>query len=356
MAQAADPTPTPPSGPPDVHVNIDLSGIVEGIVNGVVNGIHDLLFSWGDSLPARIQPAIAQGLTNLWDDVWHSGVNIMATPQELTLLFPPAIHLGAEMVVMLGGIAAVAVVLLLLRILWNTMRGKGAVTDDMLSSILLGTILATASWSILLVGFALTSRLSDAFGRFNYAPSMLTQAALGNFVFWAVTIGVMLFYGWRLFVRAAYRIVLLMFLSPFAPVASMLIAIPQTRWIAVLYWVTIGGWLAGGALALGALSMGVQLATIGNNNPVVSLIFAVALMQLAHDLMALLPKAFSGVALHGSPSWSDAAGPVSTAGSAAAAAGVGAAVGVGVAASAASTAGSVAGALPSGSDMPGLGY
>ena len=355
--QDAPPTdpPAPPSGPPDVHVNVDLSGIVEGIVNGVVNGVHDLLFSWGDQLPTRVQPAITEGLTHLWDDLWHSGVNILATPEELTLLFPPAIALGARMVVILGGVAALAVVLLLLRILWRIMQGKGGVQEDVVSSILLGVILSTASWSILLVAFALCSRASDSFGRFDYSPAMWTQAAMGNFLFWGVTVGIMLFYGWRLFVRAAYRIVLLMFMSPFAPLASLLVAIPQTRWVAVLYWVTVGGWLAGGALALGALSLGVQLATIGNSNPLVSLIFSVALIQLAHDLMAWLPKSFTGSALHGSASWSDAWGPAGAAmgvGGAVAGAGVGA----GAVASAASAAGSVAGALPSGADVPGLGY
>lgn len=338
-----DPEPTPPPSAPSI--NIDFTGFVEGIVNG----IREVLVGWANDLPQTIQPAISTALTNLWGDFWHSGANIMGTPMELTYLYPPGVHLGAQMFPVTQAIASLAVALLGLRILWRTMQGKPGVLEDTFSSVVLGIFLSAVSFSVLLVGFDLARQASDALGLFSYAPAMFTQEAMRNFAFWVITLLIMLVYGWRLFLRGAYRIVLLMFLSPFAPIAGALVCIPQTRWIAVLYWTTMGGWLAGGALALGALSMGVQIATIGNNEPIVSLLFSVALMQLAHDLMAWLPKSFSN-GFSGSPSFSDARGAVTMAAVAASTAGVPAAAGV-----VGSAGSSLAMALPSG-DPSGYGY
>ena len=333
-----------PGPPPTPSINIDFSGFVEGIVNG----IREVLTGWANQLPEQVQPYIVQGISSVWDDFWHSGANILATPFELTNGFPPAIRLGADLDHVIPGITALAVALLGFRILWRIMQGKsGNVQEDLFSSVLLGVVLSGVSVTILIAGFSLARVAADSFGRFNYLPSMGSQAAMHNFVFWVITLVLMMFYGWRLFVRGAYRIVLLMFLAPFAPVAGILVAIPQVRWVAMLYWVTMGGWLAGGALALGALSLGLQLATIGNTNPLVSLIFGVALMQLAHDLMAWLPRSFTGSGFNGSPSWSDAGGAFRIPAVGAVMAG---------AAAAPAAAATVAGALPAAGDTGGYGY
>jgi len=115
-----------------------------------------------------------------------------------------------------------------------------------------------------------------------------------------------------------------------------------------MYWVNFGGWLAGGFLAVAALSMGVQLATIGNTNPMVSLVFSVALMQLAYDLMAWLPGAFTGgLSIRGGDPAGGGGIPAIATGAAVA--------GVATAGVAAPAVASFAGALPSG-ESPGLGY
>jgi hypothetical protein len=211
--------------------------------------------------------------------------------------------------------------------------------------------MASVSAFIVAEAFWLCGLASDALGRMSYKPGFDPQTllSLGPSLFLgAFTLGVMLVYGWKLMVRAAYRIVLLMFMAPFAPVAGACWAIPQLRFVTVWYWHTLGGWLAGGALAIAAVSLGVQLATVGNTNAILSLIFSVALIQVAYDLM----NVFTGGA--GSMNVSS---PLGTIFRVAATAGAVGAVAGGAAVTESAVGGNFAiGALPGAGESAGLGY
>ena len=353
MAFQPEPTPEPPpsGGGGPVTINFDIGRLVEGIVNGFREGLN----AWSQEILINILNTINEGIAVVWNGIWDSGANLLATPFALTIDFGPAKLLGVELFLVIYGILMLSVVLLGVRNMWRVMSGGGGALSDAVNGVLLGAMLATASTLIIAQAFMLTGLASDWVGRLDYRPALDAQNLLTigpSLVLGLFTLVVMIVYGWKLMVRAAYRIVLLMFLTPWAPAASALWAIPQTKWIATLYWVTVGGWLAGGALAIGAISLGVQLA-LNNTNGVLALIFGVALVQIAHDLMAILPKGALGGISVGSPF--GAAFSAVLGGAAGGA--IGGAVGgsAGGFGGASGGGGVVAGALPSG-DEPGFGY
>lgn len=372
FAQVANPTPTPTSGGGGGGGGgpvIDIGQLVNGIVNGILDGLSHTLTTWVNTLLDSLTSALRGSIVSFWTLLWSSSWNLLGTPDNLTIGFRPASILRIELISVVYSITFLAIVLLAIRALWRTMSGRGGTFAELIDGILLGALLSGLSTIILSQAFSLTQLASDAIGRIEYAPAFDPQTLLTlgpNLFIGAFIILVMLIYGWKLMVRAAYRLVLLMFLTPFAPVAGILWAIPQLRWVAVLYWVTMGGWLAGGILAIGAISLGIQLAVIGNGVWIIQLVFGVALVQLAYDLMGILPKnALGGISV-GSPFGAllglfgvGAVGVAATGAAAtgAAAAAGGAAGGIGSALGGGSdVAGSLmAGSLPSG-DQPGLGY
>lgn len=303
-----DPTPVPTPGTGGGGggggPGIDVGALANGIVNGILNGLQNVLITWTLSLPKLILDGIQSMVTNLWNAIWGSGFNLLATPFNLTIDFPPAQLLGNNLIVLVYSIAFISVVLLALRMLWRTLTGSGGVMHDAIDGVLYGVLLSSVSSLIVGQAFLLLALASDAIGRINYAPSFQPQTLLTigpDFFLGVFALIVMVVYGWRLWLRAAYRIVLLMFLAPFAPIAGILWAIPQLRWVAVLYWVMFGGWLAGGFLAIGAVSLAAQFGSMGGSTIILQLIFGVALIQVAYDLMAILPKGAVGGIQVGSP-------------------------------------------------------
>ena len=270
-------------------MNIDLGAFAQAIANAIVQSVQHLL----SPVPVAFMTWVSGNVATLWDAFWTSGANLLATPLDLTENYMPAIELGGSMVVIVPAITVLAAALLGLRHMWQSMSGGGKATvqDDLFHGILLAILLSGTSLMVLHQAFELTWLASNTFGHFDFAPDFNPKSLLDieeTFLITAVTVIAMLFYGWKLMVRAAYRIVLLMFMTPFAPIASIMWAIPQTRWIAQAYWVTIGGWLAGGVLAMAAVSLGAQIAL--HEFGILGLFFGIALLQLAHDVMIWLPQ------------------------------------------------------------------
>lgn len=284
-----------------MDLKIDFGPLVQGFLDGIKQMVED----WISALPDMILGWIADQVMRLWQGIWFSGINVLATPFDLTIDFPPASVLGHALGTLTYSITLLAVALLALRILWGNITGRGGMLQDAVNGVLFGVFLAGTSTLIVGQAFLLVGIASDAIGRLDYRPSFEPHTLLSigpDLVLGLFTLAVMIVYGWRLMVRGAYRVVLLMFLAPFAPVAGALWAIPQVRWVSILYWVTLGGWLAGGFLAIGAVSLAVQLAVFGNAaGGLLTLVFGVALLQLAYDLMAILPKGAGGGIQVGSP-------------------------------------------------------
>jgi hypothetical protein len=323
------------------------------LIQGFVDGIKKLVESWVSALPNMIIDWIAEQVMKFWNGIWSSGFNLLATPFGLTIDFPPTVILSSQFGKIAYSITLLALALLALRIMWANLSGQGGMLGDAVNGVLFGMFLAGSATLIVGQAYVLVGIASDAWGRFDYRPSFEPHTLLSigpSLVLGIFTLLVLIFYGWKLMVRAAYRVMLLAFLTPIAPAAGALWAIPQLRWVSVLYWVTWGGWLAGGFLAIGAVSLAVQLALFSEENGLWRLVGTVALMQLAYDLMGMLPKGAIGGIQVGSPfsSMIRAAGGFAmgaVAGGAAA----------GAAASGASGGGGAVGALPSGSPG-GYGY
>lgn len=331
-------------------INIDFGGFARQIIDG----IRDLILAWAQMLPGLIMAQISEWIGALWNALWDSGLNIFATPFALTIDFPPARYLREEITAggVVYGITVLAIVLLALRNIWGTLTGSGGAVHDTVNNVLLGFILAGSATLIIAQGFHLAGLASDAIGRIDYRPSFEPNNLLTigpNLIIGIFTIAVMLFYGWKLIVKGAYRVILLMFLTPLAPLAGACWMIPQIRWVSVLYFVTMGGWLAGGFLAIGAISLAVQIALVDSSNGILKLVFGVALLQVAADLMSILAKGGGSL---GVPSplgmMLGLAGGAAAAGAVAGAAAGGAASGGGMA--------NAVGALPAAGEASGYGY
>lgn len=268
-------------------MSIDIGGLAQAIVNALLQGLTNLI----SPLPQQFLLWLSDQLNGLWDGVWNSGADLFNTPIELTLNYPPARDLGVALIIVMYSITSLSAVLLGLRALWRSLRGGTGTLDDTLNGFLMSVLLAGGSVILIGQAYALTWQATQAIGRFSYTPDFEPRQItdLGPaFIVSLFTILVMFIYGFKLMLRAAYRIALLMFLTPFAPVAGILYGIPQTRWIASAYYVTLGGWLAGGVLAIGCVSLGVQIAA-NEHGGLLPLFFGVALIQLAYDLMVIIP-------------------------------------------------------------------
>jgi len=318
-----------------MDIKIDFSGLAQAIIDG----IRSLVESWLSALPQMIVDWIADQMMKLWNGIWFSNFNLLATPFALTIDFPPYMVLSHQLGMVAYSIAALSVALLAMRILWSNISGSGSMRSDAVNGVLFGVFLASLAALIVGQAFTLVGIASDAIGRQDYRPSFDPHSLLTigpDLVLGLFAIVVLIVYGWRLMVRGAYRVVLIGFLAPFAPVCSALWAIPQLRWISILYWVTWGGWMAGGFLAIGAVSLAVQLALFGGEGLLLKLVFGVALLQLAYDLMSILSRGAAGGIQVGSPfgamlgmagAWTMGAVAGGAAGAAAGGAGGGGAVG-----------------------------
>jgi hypothetical protein len=341
-----------------MDISIDFTPMIQGFLDGIKRLVED----WVSSLPGIILGWLADQIMVIWNGIWDSGANMLATPFDLTIDFPPYTVLGHQLGIVAYSITALSVAVLGLRILWGNMSGRGGFLGDAVNGVLFSVFLAGTAALIVGQAFLFVGIASDAFGRLDYRPSFdpHTLLSIGPDLFLgAITLVVLLVYGWRLLVRGAYRTLLIGFLAPFAPVAGALWGIPQVRWVSVLYWVTFGGWLAGGFLAIGAVSLAVQLAIFSGAPALLKLVFGVALVQLAYDLMSILPRGATGGIQIGSPFGAvmSAIGMGAVAGGAAAAAG-GASASGGTGASGGGSLGtsSAVGALPAGGEMAGYGY
>lgn len=272
-------------------MSIDVGALAQAIVNALINGLLNLL----QDVPHNFLLWLADQLNTFWDDIFRSGINVLGTPLELTEDYGPAVDLGHALRALVTPIAVIAVALLGLRALWRSFSGglHGSTQNDVVQGVLFALLLSTSSVFILAWAYQLISLASIAFGRFEYRtdfdPRDITnmQSDLMVTVF---TILLMMIFGLKLVLRGAYRLILLMFLTPFAPIASICWAIPQLRWIASAYWVTIGGWMAGGILALAAVSLGVQIAAFDTFGPLWTVAASVSLLQLAYNMMTWLPE------------------------------------------------------------------
>lgn len=342
-------------------MSIDLGGLAQAIVNALISGLQSLLAP----LPEQFAIWLSDQLNEFWLGIWHSGANLFGTPLGLTIDYPPSVDLSVALGALVPAIAVLAAAVLGLRTIWNSMAAKpDHLRTDLTHNLFLGLFLASASVILLRQAFQLAQIATDAFGLFNYRPDFdphdITNFTT-DFLITVVGVILMIIFGFRLMLRGAYRLVLLMACTPFAPVASIMWAFPSLRWIASRYWITVGGWLVGGVLAVAIVSLGVQItADERGGGGVLALFFPVALVMLAHDVMVWIPQWGTGrvdisrPGLPGSWQYAGAAAAGGAAGMAAGAAGgaaSGAAAGAGSAGLTAGGAGAAAGAL----GPPGLG-
>lgn len=97
----------------------------------------------------------------------------------------------------------------------------------------------------------------------------------------------LIYFGVRLMIRLAYGLFRLMVALAFGPLALMLWAIPQTEWVTWLWLRELLGWSTTPLLVTACLAIAIPLAS-GRDGVFGALIFGIAGMQAAHDLVGLL--------------------------------------------------------------------
>ena len=108
---------------------------------------------------------------------------------------------------------------------------------------------------------------------------------------------ILIFFGVRLLLKAAWRVMFLVVLLPFGLLACALYAIPACRWL-FSWWAKVwGGMLLAQIPSVMALSIGAQLFAHGSG--IGAFVFSIAALQLATDLYSLIP--FGHIGHQGSP-------------------------------------------------------
>jgi len=122
-----------------MDIKIDFSGLAQAIIDG----IRSLVESWLSALPQMIVDWIADQMMKLWNGIWFSNFNLLATPFALTIDFPPYMVLSQQLGMVVYSIFALSVALLALRMLWSNISGSGSIRSDAVNGVLFGVILAS---------------------------------------------------------------------------------------------------------------------------------------------------------------------------------------------------------------------
>jgi hypothetical protein len=233
------------------------------------------------------------------DGLWNGDHNVLAsTPLDLTWSFGP-VH--AQLADVQTGARAVLVFALILL----GPRGMlgGLIQTDVLGEFARGVLSAV----ILLACFPLVVPL--AIGLVNQAAASIAGGAgLGSYVatsggfsdpmIQGVLFIILAFFAVRLLIKSIWRIGFLAVLLPVGPLACVLYAVPQTRWVLGWWARTWGGMLLAQIPAVFALSVGLGMFA-GQGGSISGVVWSIAFLQLATDLYSIVP--FGSAEHRGSP-------------------------------------------------------
>jgi hypothetical protein len=239
-------------------------------------------------------------LHHSFDSVWTSSGNVLGqTDLGMTWSFGAihdqvmSVHDASRAVLLF------ALVLLGLKsILGGLVHSHSDVIGDFVNAVLASVIMVAAFPIVIPLVIGAVNQAAGVVGSTDISQ-YISSGSTENSLVQAVLFIILLFYGMRLLIKAAWRIGFLAVLLPVGMAACALYAIPATRWL-LGWWSRVwGGMLIAQIPSVMALSIGVQLAAHGSGMG--AFVFSIAFLQLATDLYTLIPFGSSGGG--GGPPW-----------------------------------------------------
>lgn len=233
---------------------------------------------------------INSALHAAFDGIWGSGANVLTqTPMDMTWSFGPISTSINDVETGSRAVLIFALVLLGIRgMLGAIVPSQPDMLGDGVNGIL-GAIVLTAAFPVLIpeiIGLVNQAARSIAVGSF--AAYLNTGGVALDPLIQGVLYVVLLFFVFRLLLKAVWRIGFLAVLLPVGMAACILSAVPQLRWILGWWARTWGGMLAAQLPSTLALAIGLTMAGAAGAG-LSGFVYSIAFLQLAHDLYDIVP-------------------------------------------------------------------
>lgn len=310
--------PPPPAQPGPINISIDLSGLanliwqsfidhIGDVGTAVWTGIRDHMGEIGNAILVPLEDALHHAAAAIWDAAWTSSANIVTQlPPDLTYNFGPYRAVASDPLPLAIGGATLALVLLGLRTLVGSMVGRDHVITHVTGRLIPAVFMCLAYPVLIAQGVGLINAAATALGQAAIGggiadglrnglvlamPTPLTTALLPAYILlWLVLI----YYAVRLTIRLAYSLFRFLVALLFGPVAIMLWAIPQTEWVTWLWLRELLGWGTAPLLVTAALAMAIPLAGLHSGGFLAGVVFSIAGLMAAYDLVGLLGVSHGG--------------------------------------------------------------
>jgi len=308
----AQPDPPPPAPAPHVDIHVDLSGLAGLIWQAFVDHVGELGGAiWTSLLPnlpalagqvlALLEDALRHAAQAIWDAAWSSSANIVTQiPPDLTYNASWYRAVATSPLPVAVGGATLALVLLGLRTLLGSMVGHDHVITHVSGRLIPAVFLTLAYPFVVVSGIDLLNAAASALGRTaiggGIADGLRTGLVLSlpapplpallipYLLLWLLLI----YFGVRLLVRLAYSLFRLLVALIFGPVALILWAIPQTEWVTWFWLRELVGWATTPLLVTACLAMAIPLASLHSGGFLAGVVFSLAGLMAAYDLVGLL--------------------------------------------------------------------
>lgn len=231
-----------------------------------------------------------------FDGLWNGDHNVIAsTPLDLTWNLGPIHAQVGDVQTAARAILVFALILLGLRgILSSVVPQQPHMLAEFING-LVGAIILLAAFP-LLVPMAIGAVNAAAGGIANGAFMQGFVAAGGSApdpMVGGILFVILLYFGVRLLIKCAWRIMFLAVLLPVGVLACALYAIPETRWILSWWARAWGGMLLAQIPSVLALSIALG-SFVGGGGGIGSFVWSIAAMQLATELYSIIPFGNSG--------------------------------------------------------------
>jgi hypothetical protein len=250
---------------------------------------------WGELIPQivgyffdGIGQLLMETLDSAFAGLWSSGANVLGhTDLAMTWGFGPVNDQVLAVQAAARAILVFALILLGVRgMLGGIVPRQPEMLAEFINGVLVAMILVAAFPLVIPELIRLTNMAAEAVGRADLSAYLATGVASSPIVQAVLSI-ILLFFVFRLLVKAVWRIGFLAILLPVGPLACALYAIPSTRWM-LGWWARIwGGMLLAQIPSVLALTIGAQLFATGSG--LGAFVYSIAFLQLATDVYSLIP-------------------------------------------------------------------
>jgi len=231
-----------------------------------------------------------RALAGAFANLWGSGANVLGqTPLDMTWDFGPFSTSVNDIETASKAVLIFALVLLGIRgMLGAIVPSQPDLLGEGVNGIL-GAIVLTAAFPVLIPQLIrLVNQAASAIALGGVTNYLTTGGVAMDPLLQGVLFIVLLFFVFRLLVKAVWRVGYLAVLLPVGMAACLLWAIPQTRWILGWWCRHWGGMLIAQLPSVFALSVGLTMATASGAG-LSGFVYSIAFLQLAHDLYDIIP-------------------------------------------------------------------